>query len=328
MEPIDFVVTWVDGTDPQWLRQRKQFLPDGEKQCNRWRDWELMRYWFRSVEAYAPWVNKIWFVTWGHYPPWLNLAHPKLQVVCHQAYIPKSCLPTFNSNVIELHLHRIQQLSEQFVLFNDDMFLLRPVKPTDFFQKGMPCDTVRMGPVQALSGEDIFPHGVLNNCGVLNKHFSKREVLCRHWRKFFSCKYGSGLIRNLLLSPFRYFSGFYDLHLPTSHLKSTFREIWDLEPELMHRSASQRFRSREDVTHWLMKWWRFCQGRFIPRSIGWGRCFELGNDPNVSEVIRSRRYKAVCLNDSDPDLDFPRIQKDLTEAFEKILPRKSGFELW
>ena len=31
----------------------------------RYRDWDLLRYWFRGVERFAPWVRRIHFVTWG-----------------------------------------------------------------------------------------------------------------------------------------------------------------------------------------------------------------------------------------------------------------------
>ena len=49
-------------------------------------------------------------------------------------------LPTFNINSIELNLHRIKGLSEHFVFFNDDMFLIDSVRPEDFFKNGFPCD--------------------------------------------------------------------------------------------------------------------------------------------------------------------------------------------
>lgn len=95
----------------------------------------ILQYWFRGVEKFAPWVNRIYFVTWGHIPSWLNLSHPKLKVVRHEEFIPTDYLPTFSSHPIELNLHRIKGLSERFVYFNDDTFLIRPVLQEDFFQK-------------------------------------------------------------------------------------------------------------------------------------------------------------------------------------------------
>jgi hypothetical protein len=44
----------------------------------------------------------------------------------------KSNLPTFNSNAIELHLHRIPGLSGKFLYFNDDIFLGRATSVNDF----------------------------------------------------------------------------------------------------------------------------------------------------------------------------------------------------
>ena len=60
MTNIDFVVLWVDGNDPAWLAERQKYAPQTVLQdggINRYRDWDLMRYWFRAVETFAPWVN-------------------------------------------------------------------------------------------------------------------------------------------------------------------------------------------------------------------------------------------------------------------------------
>ena len=64
---IDFVVTWVDGNDPAWQKERIQYRADKTTDIDaaRYRDMETLKYWFRAVEKYAPWVNKIHFVTWG-----------------------------------------------------------------------------------------------------------------------------------------------------------------------------------------------------------------------------------------------------------------------
>ena len=81
-----------------------------------------LQYWFRGVGKFAPWVNRIHFITYGHLPPWLNVDHPKINIVRHTDYIPKKYLPTFNSHVIELNIHRIEGLANCFVYFNDDTF--------------------------------------------------------------------------------------------------------------------------------------------------------------------------------------------------------------
>ena len=76
----------------------------------------------------------MFFVTCGQKPDWLDETNPKLRLINHAAYIPSEYFPTFHSDTIELNLHRIPDLSERFVLFNDDMFLLRPSTPDQFFR--------------------------------------------------------------------------------------------------------------------------------------------------------------------------------------------------
>lgn len=329
MEKIDFVVLWVDGNDSQWLAEREKYLPEKDASAtavNRFRDWGLMRYWFRGVEKFAPWVNKVYFVTWGHYPEWLNLDHPKLKIIKHQDYIPAEYLPTFNSNVIELNLHRIPELNEKFVLFNDDTFLTREVTADDFFKNGLPCEIVRLGQGFANSYDDVFSYTTFNNIAVINKYFSKKEVMRQYWRKFLSLKYGAGLIRTILLLPFGHFSGFLDSHLPASHLKSTFAEVWAKEFRVMDNAGYNRFRSKGDITHWLMKNWNVCQGQFVPRSIRWGKSFMIGCDDRLLPAIRKRKYKAICVNDCDEGLDFEKNQASLLDAFESILSEKCSFE--
>lgn len=329
MEKIDFVVTWVDGNDPAWLAERREYMPDRDdtgSSDNRFRDWDLMRYWFRGVEKFAPWVNRVYFVTWGHHPQWLNLDHPKLTLVKHTDFIPSEYLPTFNSNAIELNIHRISGLSERFVLFNDDMFPIDYIRPEDFFCQGLPCETALLGQLSALSPEDVFPHTILNNIAILNKHFSKKEVVSKHWKKFYSPKYGKDLLRNLLLSPARYFSCFNDLHMTSAYLRSSFQEVWDAEPKLLDAACRNRFRTKDDIMHWLVKWWQFCEGRFCPKASGWVKKFELGADEVPINAVRQQAYKIVCLNDSDPNLDFSATQAALQDAFETILPKKSAFE--
>lgn len=330
MEKIDFVVTWVDGSDPEWLAERAKYLPDHDPSAgavNRYRDWGLMKYWFRGVEKFAPWVNKVYFVTWGHYPEWLNLEHPKLKIINHKDYIPAEYLPTFNSNVIELNLHRIPELSEYFVLFNDDTLLVDTVKETDFFKEGAACETIYLGQTFATSTDEVFPYMIFNNIAIINKYFEKHTVIKKYWSKFYSLKFGPEVVRSILLTPFSHFSGFLDTHLPASHFKSTFNEVWDCEHDLLEKCSGNRFRTKCDVTNWLMKNWRTCQGRFAPRSRKWGKSFSIGDDPEMVGAIRNQKYKAVCLNDDNPELNYEENKTKLIEAFDTILPQKSSFEV-
>ena len=113
---IDFVLTWVDGADPEWQKEKYArmlklgVISEADDRTERYRDWGILPYWFRGVEKFAPWVRTIHFVTYGHLPAWMNVNHPKLHIVNHSDYIPYKYLPTFNSHTIEWNFHKISGL--------------------------------------------------------------------------------------------------------------------------------------------------------------------------------------------------------------------------
>lgn len=331
MGKIDFVVLWVDGADINWLNEKKQYdksIVDASSCAARFRDWDNMQYWFRGVEKFAPWVNQIYFVTWGHTPTWLNLEHPKLKIINHRDFIPHKYLPTYNSNAIELNLHRIPELSEHFVLFNDDMFLIKPVNERDFFVDGKPCDVFIMNAIIPYPKVPIIAHTSVNNVMTINKHFKKRQVTKQIFPKVFSPKYGSGMFRNALLSVWTEFTGFYNTHIPLSHLKSTFGIVWEKEGELLDQTCGSRFRQYTDVSHWLMRYWNMCSGNFVPRKAGFGKLFTVSNkNEEAVQYIARQKGSVVCINDSVADFDFEKAVKEVNQAFESILSKKSSFEL-
>lgn len=138
--PIDIVYLWVDGSDPDWLLEKNKRLskinntpPEEAISPIRFQDHEELRYSLRSLLKFAPFFHHIYIVTMSQRPKWL-LDHPQITIVDHtEIFKDKTHLPTFNSNAIESNLHRIPNLSEHFIYFNDDMFLGAPVTPFDFF---------------------------------------------------------------------------------------------------------------------------------------------------------------------------------------------------
>ncbi len=339
LKPIDIVIPWVDGTDPAWLAEKRfweEKCPESDSTQDkmwfrgdiRYRDWGTLRYLFRGIEQFAPWVQTVWFVTWGHFPDWLNQAHPKLKVIRHEDYIPAEFLPTFNSHTIELNFHRIPGLAEQFVYFNDDMFLTAPARPEDFFRGGLPCDSAILNPIPMRRG---VGRAEINNICVLNDHFDKNSVIRRAPFKWFNPRYGTKVFRNCLMMPWTHFVGLYEQHLPTSFLKSTFDTVWAVEEEELRAACSCKFRERSNVNQWLFKNWQLAEGKFVPRSMKIGKYFVYGENNNYEAVcseIAGGKWKLVCINDNDFDIidDYERRKEQLIQAFDQILPGKSGFE--
>ena len=334
---IDFVMPWVDGSDPEWQKLKNSYTNEksyssGLNTPKLYRDWNLLPFWFRAVEKYAPWVRKIHFITCGQVPEWLNLNHPKLHFVRHEDYIPHEWLPTFSSHPIELNIHRIDGLSEKFVYFNDDMFLNAPVKPEDFFVDGLPCGICVMyaGVYGKKVADPKFGSNVLNDIRVIITHFDFRKQFRANIFKWLNWRYGAkSLIKTLLCLPFRQFTGFQEPHTANSYLKSTFVEVWEKEHELLSTTCSHRFRDSTDVNQWLMQYWQLASGRFMPRSWRFSQWYGDSefNAEKIRRDIQHRTHKVICINDSLLFDDFVPLAETVRNIYSEVFPDKSAFEL-
>ncbi|MDL2214901.1 stealth conserved region 3 domain-containing protein [Dysgonomonas sp. OttesenSCG-928-M03] len=326
--PIDIVLTWVDGNNDIWRSRYDQYKGDdkaGDQREIRFRDWELLKYWFRGIDTFAPWVRTIHFVTSGEFPEWLDISHPKLNWVKHEDFIPTEFLPTFNINAIETNLHRIEGLSECFIFFNDDIFLTKRSHPDDFFKDGLPCDFAILDPIFPTEYPEIF----VNDIMVINRHFSKKEVIKKNISKWINLKYGKYLMKTLLLLPWKKFPGILDAHLAHSYKKQTFEEVWNTEPEILRTTGLSRFRSHTNVNQWLFRFWHLAKGKFYPSNIlEQGQTFEISDSSinDICNIIKSQKYMQICINDGENITNFEESSHKLQEAFNEILPHRSSFE--
>lgn len=329
-KPIDFVMIWVDGNDPEWRAEKAKYDSSTVTASNsevRYRDWDNLQYWFRAVEKFAPWVNKIHFVTWGHLPPWLDTSNPKLNIVKHTDYIPEEYLPTFSSHTIELNLHRIEGLAEQFVYFNDDIFLTSPVTPEDFFKNGKPCDTVAQDCI--FFGKDSAGSFNGSDITVINSHFRKKAVIKNNLRKWLNPKNSfRNVVKTLLLYPWPWFPGMFYQHASNSFLKSTFETVWAKEFKALDETCSHRFRKSGDLNQWVMKFWQQAEGNFEVRSEKFAYCYHVkeSNFNALCEDIPSGRHSMLCINDTAKTKHFEDKKKKLKEVFEACFPEASSFE--
>lgn len=324
---IDFVIPWVDGNDPGWQKEKQTYdTTQGDKKDIRFRDWENLQYWFRGVEKFSPWVNKIHFVTWGHLPEWLNTKHPKLNIVKHTDFLKKENLPVFNSCAIEVNLHRIPGLSEKFVYFNDDTFLTNHVKENDFFKKGLPRDEAIPNPTPSVSRIGVGC-AISNNMEIINTTFNKRSSMSKNIFKWFHPLYKHKNIASFCLLPWPKFSGFATTHLPLAYLKGTFQEVWEQEELILSETSKSKFRSKNDVNQWIMRYWQLVSGNFIPRNINFGKSFMLeDNNEKALTAIKKQKFKMICLNDTVKIKNPNNVKNSMINAFEEILPNKSLFE--
>lgn len=328
--PIDIVIPWVDGNNVEWQKEFRKYAGLGDERDDnseiRYRDWDNLQYLFRGIEKFAPWVNKVHLITNGQKPKWLNMDAPKLNFVKHEDFIPKEWLPTFSVRPIELNLHRIENLAEHFVYFNDDFFLLQPVRKERFFKKGLPCDMAIL---------DTLPvggrgHVVMNCMSVAIRHFKKKEVLKENLEKWLNPIYGTQLFRTIALLPFSIFPGFRNHHMPQAYLKKTFYEVWEAEGELLAETSKHRFRDITDVNQAVIRYWQLVTGKFCPINIVKDSVRFCTSDDDAEKLIsaiRDQKREILVTNDSDNVSDFELLKSKINMAFETILPEKSSYEI-
>ncbi|MDR0864756.1 MAG: stealth family protein [Candidatus Symbiothrix sp.] len=327
---IDFVITWVDMDDPKW---QKDFADcsgkiDNSKNGNseaRFRDYGFLKYWFRGVENFAPWVRKIHFVTCGQHPEWLNINHPKLNLVNHEDYIPNPFLPNFNSCVLEIYMHKIQDLSEHFVYFNDDFFIINQLSPERFFTNGLPNDIATF---RYNSGLSLWAKTLKNNIRIINENFDKKEVLARDYDKWYNPIYGSKARLTYLLKCYNKFITLRTPHNAQPYLKSTFEDVWEVAEKELTEMSAHRFRSESDYTPELFRTWQICQSNFNPyNTYNDTKMFPLLiKSKQAIAAIRQQSYSLICLNDNAHIRNYQQTMSEIHSAFERILPDKSSFE--
>lgn len=332
---IDFVVTWLDSNDPTWIKSYNQYRHGKPIEDNaRFRNWELFRYWFRAVERYAPWVNKVFLVTNGKFPDWINPDCEKLVLVKHEDYMPTKYLPTFNSNAIELNLHRLEDLSEHFVLFNDDIFINAPIEPDYYFRDELPCDFNFESPFYnpEYSNANLYGIDVTIFCdiAVLNSHFNRKEVVRKAWKKWYGPHlWGKPILLSLLMTGRRKFENFTLLHLEQPFLKSVFKEVWEKEETILDNSCS-RFRQVTNLNQYLMRYWQFATNRFFPVRKK-GLVYHHYEKEIVTDLIKNLKeehFQSICINDTPfcSEEDYQNAKAMIRQAFDEKFPNISIYE--
>ena len=336
---IDFVIYWVDGSDINWQKKKAQYKSIPYKHDEiRYRDWGILKYWFRSVEKHAPWVHKIYFVTDNQCPVWLNKYHPKIELVNHTDFIPQKFLPTFQSHTIELNIHRIKGLSEYFVLFNDDMYINNFITSDYYFHDKLPCDGTYEH-IFSGRGYDKVDNWGINiidyvNTQIINANFARNNVTNSYKEGW----YGSYLgwkyqFQSYMLKLFRRaeFQHFYTPHNEKSFLKSVYKDAWENEPKLLAESCT-KFRENMNLSCYFIRYWQLARNKFYPRNILKERTvYKLQKHclQELESLLFNHSIKSLCINDTSSctNQDFIELKPKVIELLEHKFPYKSSYEV-
>jgi hypothetical protein len=143
---IDAVIMWVDGNDPFHKAKMENYLENTnsvnfKSLRTRYDHVNEIEFCVKSILKYAKFVRNIFIVTDSQVPDFLKdqekaqQEYPNVFIVDHKIIFEgyTQYLPTFNSRSIATMIHRIPGLSASFIIFNDDVFLIKKVTPKDFF---------------------------------------------------------------------------------------------------------------------------------------------------------------------------------------------------
>lgn len=135
MTLIDVVYTWVDPNESEW-KQLKNAVPEKFGYANNAARFNSnlseLKYSLRSLERYfLGSIGKIYIVSnHGAVPRFIDTSRNDVEIIDDRSLLGGE---SYCSCVFESVLHRIKGLSENFLYFNDDMLLNRPLNMGDLF---------------------------------------------------------------------------------------------------------------------------------------------------------------------------------------------------
>ncbi|GHA69093.1 stealth family protein [Streptomyces termitum] len=308
--PVDVVYTWVDGSDPEWLRRRARYSGEGyhaeSANAARYLSRDELRYSLRSLHLYAPWVRNVFLVTDDQVPAWLDTAAPHLRVVPHQEiFRSPALLPTFNSHAIESQLHHIEGLSEHFLYLNDDVMLSREVTPEDFFL--------------ASGITRFFPSPALVPLGERSPDDPPVAAAGKNNRRLLQERYGTVLVQKMK-------------HMPHPLRRSVLTEIETEFDAAYRRTEANRFRSVDDISiaSSLHHYYAFHTGRAVPSTDLPYAYLDLTHpwtETRLGRLLAQRDRAVFCVNDTTSAEGDADGQKDLITPFlEAYFPVPSPYE--
>lgn len=327
---IDVVYLWVDGNDKKWQQEKNKWLKIHNIASNdstnkaRWRNNDELKYSLRSIEKNIPWINHIYIITgFNQIPKWLNTKNPRITIVPHSEIMPKAAIPTFNSGAIEMCIGNIKQLNEHFLLFNDDMFITRPISQNFFFTK---------------KGQPIYRYKKrkhIQTIGKMMDYNSSYESRLLNTQKLIYDSYNCNMYKYL------------PSHGVESHKKSTWIQCYNnsLINKHLNSLTHSRFRNSDGIQRQLFsliniiykycktlrvrdyknthnKMWNFIYNNILYRKSVHSCPFYCSDATKIYKLA----YKPydICVNDEPKNTDT--VCKNNKRILEQMFPDKCKFE--
>ncbi|UVC28648.1 stealth conserved region 3 domain-containing protein [Pantoea sp. SOD02] len=299
--PIDAVYTWVNQADPDWQKLWESTFQEEDFDADRFTNNDELKFSLRSLNKYAPWLNKIYIVSNCAKPNWLN-DDKKITWIDHKEIFPEmEMLPTFNSHAIECCLHNIDNLSERFIYLNDDFILTQPCLPSDFYD-----ETGR-------SVSYFEPYGMVHS-KTKKKNLPDYLQAALNSSKLIQEKFDNYDARNL------------HRHVPYALKKSVLKEMEGIFPNEFYITRKAKVRSNSDinVTSFLYHHYAFASGLSVKSSLSG----IIVRPENISQLINKDKfkYKILCFNDGNGSSNNKNYKKSTQDYLNARLKEKAPWE--
>ena len=291
-----------------------EYAPQEKSDANdraRFENRDDLKYSLRSISEFAPWVRNVYIVSNCRPPEWLNLNRADIHWVRHEELFDPQFLPTFSSHAIETVLHKIPGISEHFLYFNDDFYLVRDVCPEHFFFANgiakLRLESYGMVNGEPALGDPDYLNGARNGAELINEEFGGWPVHLH-------------------------------THSPQSLNSQIIQEMEEKYPDAFNRTRSQRFRSPSDisVTGFLYSHYAFAQGRAVTNGSNDTLLIQQNHD-FVSRFARIERMRerprpnsgpvAICINDGNGSADNVEWNVAASEFVNRYFMKHSKYEL-
>lgn len=240
MKSIDAVITWVDGSDFEYKEKIDKHLTSSTNYKRHYLQANEIEYCVKSILKFAPFVRRIFIVTDNQKPSFKGLedliVSNKVKIVDHKEIFKgyEKYLPTFNIRSIDAVLYRIEDLSETFVYFNDDMFLINKIHEEDWFLKNK---AVLMG--KWAKSYNINPIKILSE--KLKKIIGARP-------SFNASQSKAGKISGFKKEYFKSY------HTARPQIKSLIKDFYTTNPEALIDQIKYKFRNSEQFVPYSLCW--------------------------------------------------------------------------
>jgi len=343
MNKIDFVLPWVDSSDPDWQKDRVaysgEYNTEDRHTQTRFRDMHTLKYVLRSIEKYCPWYHRIYIITTGHYPEWLDISHHRIKLITHnELFLDQSALPVFNSNAIEMNLVNIKNLSENFIYLNDDSIIWNPIAIDRFFKKGKVVDFFHHAYLprnkfyEIIRGKDIWINALNNNITLLNNTSNLNKMdKQQYYHHSYSLKQKiSNFLQKNIYKKLFWINHW---HHPQPYQKGTLKDVYHNYSKEMLATSKHKFRSSRDITPYLYRYWHLMTGNFEPCFHDDAIVVRPHSVKNLEKIIKYienyPHLNFICFNDQSNDIDdfeFQKLSIALSEYLESKFPTKASFE--